>query len=540
MGIPILGAARSSPDKAYATAVKRGAKDINGQPGSLRAYFDYLYEDAATLGINADVLVSQWDLETASGTSAGWVQSGNPAGLGMFDDGSTMGLRFNPEHAARAHVTHMALYCGIEPDASWITTDARWDAAMKAGYFGSVKTTSDLGNGRWATDPLYGSKLLGRYAAYFGAAPVVVAEDTVMGFNIGNRKMRIAAGVGHANLSGGNPLELAFNRKVMAALLALAAQSDGFDVRCYTPDNGQGTFPGSLDQVVYATVHKWSAAGWHPDVVFEIHSEGVSNQNVRGGFIINPDSFGLRGRKASGGDFIDQDVLAAGAAMAKAITSAVGVPLRGDGVMSERETGVGIDGWRLGYFGALSDPAFQNNSCVFISEAATHTSPADLAIMNKPDFPANEARGLLEAVAILGTTRGNWTYPYKIGTATPAPAPQPVPAATVVAVTELDRFADVAAAMVPGFVDFHLEGKAFRAIFVGDRWQAARETPRYGFPDKTDKRRTGPNIPKGDAFDVRWVVFRRDVQDAKIFGRSPWGTFIDIEDTNRVGDLQAA
>lgn len=169
MGIPIRGTARGSGAAAYETALKRGAHNIDGQPGSLRTYFDSLYDDAKTLGINADVLVAQWDLETGSGTSAGWTKSGNPAGLGMFDDGSTMGLQFEPERAARAHVTHMALYAGITPEQDWIKTDARWEPAKAAGFYGTVDTTDDLGGGRWATDPRYASKLLDRYAAYFGA-----------------------------------------------------------------------------------------------------------------------------------------------------------------------------------------------------------------------------------------------------------------------------------------------------------------------------------------------------------------------------------
>lgn len=247
-----------------------------------------------------------------------------------------------------------------------------------------------------------------------------------MAFNVGNRPIRVAVGVGHANSSGGNQYELRKNREVMASFLKLVRESTGFDVRCYTPNDGQSNYPGTLDAVVYATVHKWVQGGWLPDVVFEIHQEGLGNTSVRGAFIIHPDSHGLRGRKASGGDFIDTDVRAAATEMARLIGQRNGIPLRwGTGSMSERQTGVGGDGWRLGYFGALSDPYFQQNACVFISEGATYTHPTERAIMDRPSFAPNQAYGLLEAVAHLGKSRGNWTFPYRIGGQAPAPAPKP-------------------------------------------------------------------------------------------------------------------
>lgn len=251
-----------------------------------------------------------------------------------------------------------------------------------------------------------------------------------MAFNVGNRPIRVAVGVGHANLSGGNQYELKKNREVMAEFLKLARESTGFDIRCYTPNNGQGTYPGTLDAVVYGTVHVWLQQGWRPDVVFEIHHEGLANTAVRGGFVIYPDADGLYGRHngiwGARSKFVDTDVVEAGPGMARIITQALGVPLRsGTGLMSERHTGVGGDGFRLGYFGALSDPYFQQNAAVFITEAATYTNPTDRAIMERADFAPKEARALFEALAYLGKERGNWTFPYKIGGQSPAPAPKP-------------------------------------------------------------------------------------------------------------------
>lgn len=177
-GIPIRGTTSHMPLQAYTKAIERGARRAD----FLREYLDALYADAATVGVNPDVLVSQWDLETGSGTSGYWERDGNPGGLAAFDDGSNWGLTFSPQKAARAHVTHLCRYLGIDLSADWIATDARWQAVEDAGYVGSVVTTDDLGNGRWATDPQHAAKLRARYVAYWGEPKVQdqpVKDDNV-------------------------------------------------------------------------------------------------------------------------------------------------------------------------------------------------------------------------------------------------------------------------------------------------------------------------------------------------------------------------
>lgn len=173
-GIPIRGHARGSAEAALATAKKRGC----GRIDFTRDYLVALYNDAATLGIDCDVLVAQWSLETGDGTSSAWIEQGNPGGLGIFDDGTNLGLTFSPHNAARAHATHMARYLGAtNVPADWIKTDVRWGAVADAGFVGSVRSTEDLGNGRWATDPDYASKLRSRYVAYWGE-PVTAQEGS--------------------------------------------------------------------------------------------------------------------------------------------------------------------------------------------------------------------------------------------------------------------------------------------------------------------------------------------------------------------------
>lgn len=224
MSIPIRGTSWGTPLYAFDVAVERGAR----RHDFLLPYLNALYADCATVGLRADVLVSQADLETGAFTSTYWTRDGNPAGLAAFDDGTDWGLTFTPEKAARAHVTHMCRYTGVPVPDGWIATDARWDAAAK--YAGTVSTTAHLGNGRWGTDPQYSSKLEARHAAYAFTppatpAPIPPTEGTDMALTFGNVprppiQQRILSnseaveGHGWDNLGKRNPKFIALHRMV--------------------------------------------------------------------------------------------------------------------------------------------------------------------------------------------------------------------------------------------------------------------------------------------------------------------------------------
>ncbi|MGI8404597.1 MAG: glucosaminidase domain-containing protein [Thermomicrobiales bacterium] len=163
-GIPIRGTAKGSAGAAFTIAKRRGAQRLD----FTRDYFVSLYAVCKTLGINADVMVAQWSEETGDGTSTYWTRDGNPAGIAAFDDGSNWGLTFTPEKAAGAQAVHMCRYLGMAVSAEMQKLDARWQAVADAGYVGKVKTTADLGNGLWATNPQYADNLISRYVAYWG------------------------------------------------------------------------------------------------------------------------------------------------------------------------------------------------------------------------------------------------------------------------------------------------------------------------------------------------------------------------------------
>jgi uncharacterized protein YkwD len=253
------------------------------------------------------------------------------------------------------------------------------------------------------------------------------------GVNIGNRPLRVALGTGHANTSGGNAFELAVNAECTNYLYRVLSADRRFDVRCYTPNEGLGMFPGPLDEAA-AEVRHWAAAGWVADILHEVHHEGTGTPSIRGGFFIYPDSAGLSGRNA--GD-IDTDVQSEAGRMASLLAAAIGTTTRYNPPqgMSERQTGVGAQGFRLGVFGAWADRVFIDNSFRFISEAATYTNAQDLAIIKQANYAELHAKGIIDAYIHLATTRGAWTLAGKQGGAIIVPPtrtrsearPEPIP-----------------------------------------------------------------------------------------------------------------
>jgi hypothetical protein len=66
----------------------------------------------------------------------------------------------------------------------------------------------------------------------------------------------------------------------------------------------------------------------------------------------------------------------------QAINQTVGIPIYQAGVMSEKSTGVGISGFRLGIF--LVTAALASLTTRLIIEHGAHTNPQDLAILQNP------------------------------------------------------------------------------------------------------------------------------------------------------------
>jgi hypothetical protein len=187
--------------------------------------------------------------------------------------------------------------------------------------------------------------------------------------------LRVAVSAGHHNSDGGSPLEYSITGELCEAYYR-AFKAAGVDVRVITPDGldpdsdpGDGMFPGGLQDVAQKVVD-WANAGWTADLFLECHTQGLGDTSVRGCFAIYPDW---------GGD-LDQTVRGAlGRKICQAVSSASGIPIYGNGLMSEKSTGVGISGYRLGIF--LRTAPVASKTTRLIVEHGAHSNPQDLAIL---------------------------------------------------------------------------------------------------------------------------------------------------------------
>lgn len=195
---------------------------------------------------------------------------------------------------------------------------------------------------------------------------------------------RIALASGHHNASGGD----AFERQQTGPLCSAVARhcrALGMEVRCVQPDDGMGYITGSLD-AVGNTVVKWADEGWEADIFLECHTEGGGG---RGAFAIYPDW-------APDVDEAVRDTL--GPLAARAVATATGLALGagGDGVMSERQTGVGGQGFRLGIFRTTAP--LQSTRRLII-EYGAHDKQPDLGIATSPGFADKCGQATAEAFA---------------------------------------------------------------------------------------------------------------------------------------------
>lgn len=214
----------------------------------------------------------------------------------------------------------------------------------------------------------------------------------------GTMAPRIAIASGHHNSSGGDEFEKSQTGPLCAAV-AKHCRALGMDVRVVQPDDGMGTIAGSLD-VVGNTVVKWANEGWRPDIFLECHTEGGGGTGV---FAIYPDSPGD----------VDTDVQEdLGPMVSKAIALATGLKLGagGDGIMSEKQTGVGASGSRLGIF--RTTVPIKEMSSRLIIEYGAHDKEPDLSIAKGANFAERAGRATAGAFAeFLG-----WTPPLAANT----------------------------------------------------------------------------------------------------------------------------
>lgn len=248
-------------------------------------------------------------------------------------------------------------------------------------------------------------------AAYIAA---VLAD--IQRFKETSTMARIALASGHHNTDGGDPFE-ATQTGFLTAAVAKYCAALGMDVRIVTPGGGAGMFSGGIWDVAAAVV-RLAQGGWVPDIFLETHTEGGGGTGV---FAIYPDAAGD----------LDTDVRdKLGPDVAKRIAAATGLGIGGrqNGTMSEKQTRVGGQGFRLGIFNKTAPIAA--NTTRLIIEYGAHDKEPDLSIVKAPGFYDKAGKATAEAfAAFLGLP----TQP-GAGSVVEAPAP-PAPADDTVIVT---------------------------------------------------------------------------------------------------------
>ena len=339
LSTPVLGPVDISA-RSLVQAFRRHNVSLPYPDLLLQRLAEALVADCATAGVRPSIVAGQIAHETGWFSYTGDVKADqyNFAGLGATG-GGVPGHRFpSPEAGIRAVVAHHLGYClgaahhwpeatlemeeGIVP---WFYFDPRYTALINSGRSGTVTVLGDYGNGNWAQDPDYAEKIAGYANQIVGA-----------GF------LKVALAAGHHNRDGGNATEYRLVGELTEAY-ALHLKLAGADVRVITPDGpdadtspGDGAYPGGLQDVARRVV-EWAGQGWVADLFIELHTEGVA---LRGVFGVYPDW----------GDDYDEGADNLGFEMALNIRAAVGIPLRGMGIMSEQATAVGRGGSRLGVF----------------------------------------------------------------------------------------------------------------------------------------------------------------------------------------------
>lgn len=337
-----------------------------------------------------DVEPWQWNF-AGLGATGGVLGHSFPLENGLIhDDGIDAGCL--------AVVTHHAAY-RWGPKENWPPhlqqyagehVDPRYSAVLSTGNAGKMIVLGDY-RGTWAVPGrTYPESLITR-SKQIAAFPR--GDEPTMP----DRPFHVAISYGHRNTDGGNAIEREQTPKIGAAVVT-ACRARGIEV--YNVHDEVGLNPNLGLQGIARKVVEKHQSGWPVDLYLEVHTEGAG-PNARGVFAIYPDT----------GDDVDLDAKRVGQDAARRIAGAVGIGLRGDGTMSERNTGIGAQGHRLGVF--LVTAAIKATTTRMIIEYGSHDNQDDLtAIMgNLPAVGAATADAFTEEAKRLGFQVGSEPVP---------------------------------------------------------------------------------------------------------------------------------
>lgn len=351
----------------------------------------WLVEWSKVFRFRCSVVAGQVLHETGNFRFGGDVQANqyNFAGLGAT--GGVQGARFDSirDGTLAVYAHHCAYVYGEnvpEPLRGYLAIDTRFSAVIQSGHAGKVATIGDYTNGRWAFSRNIPVGSLDNGYAY----ALRDYSNKLLGITARNSSpLQIAVNAGHRNKSGGNELEAKQTALITSAFVR-KMRALGHDIRCAQDHDGLGTYAGDYNDWANQCVrwHEQSVNRWQLDYYLSFHTEGNSaGDAARGCFAILPDATE---------EPPDTEIRDWCLTVATKIKEKTGIPLRGNGVMSEQNTGAK----RLGeYRNTFQLAQFAVRSVI---EFGSHSSPADLAIQNKPEFPQQCADAVIESIAAFG------------------------------------------------------------------------------------------------------------------------------------------
>lgn len=345
--------------RGTATQWKRAAKAAGAKRlTDVYAYIDTVFTGAPFWGLDPSMVVAQSAHETGNWTSYWWEQRLNPSGLGITGDPAQNEASWtwtSGVDAARSHMAHLLLYATGKNQTGWFNPR---EGAYRAAYGpGSVQavTLNDL-TGKWATDSHYGQKIAERGNALVPGLPNQQSiHDPVGGTPVADKPYILLVAGHRSYQDAGNPVEKNLTDN-LARLYTEEFRTAGYRAdwwqRDLDKDSDSDDTVGGLDTVSLGVANYLKGVDG-PKVLLDLHFNG-GHSPVHA---IVPDSRGLTTAYSGGSPADDtyfNNTLDREAATKWAVSVATTFGLsvfRGDasepGIMLERETGVGLQGYRL-------------------------------------------------------------------------------------------------------------------------------------------------------------------------------------------------
>lgn len=182
---PIRSAQRGSPETAVAFARNAGSLRVT----EVIAYINEIYRLAPTLEFDPAILIAQSAHETGYWGLGWWNDTLNPAGLGITGNATQdqqSQVFPNGTASARAQLAHMHAYVYGTTRAlpsDLVGADNRYNLVRDSANAGTVVTIDNL-TGKWATDGMYASKVVGRGNEIFGQVIQAAASPPPAGKKI--------------------------------------------------------------------------------------------------------------------------------------------------------------------------------------------------------------------------------------------------------------------------------------------------------------------------------------------------------------------